>query len=1220
MALRPTPRAGILKARVDDPKVQRMLDAIIERVEVLDGLRGDELDQAITYRALGLTEGFSVGVPFPGGTPIVGGTPGPGTGGPVPGPTTAPTNLSVSETFLALLLTWTNPSYNAAHIEIWRSLTDNLSTAQLVGTSAAPLFVDYVGGNATFYYWVRAVATDGTYSPYNDTAGTIGTTGLDPADFEPNITTSTTNLDTALGARIDLIDYPATGLVDRMAAAEGDIIASDASIVTLQSDVSGINTTIAGQTTSINANASSITTNETNIVTLQSDVSGNDSDIASNIAAISVNAASILSLEASIGAIDAGGGETWEFIGTLDGWTAANASLVAGGEAAVFTPSGSNPNMVSPAISRSGGVYTQVVVRVRQTIGGGAWEGTVFYQTSGHGMVSTHRKTIADPSLSLSQWTTLTWDMTNLTEGGTDWEDSTIEAIRLDLVSDNAGKFEVDFVLIAKFSTSAMSEAISALDVRVTTNESGISAQATQIVALESTVDDPSTGVIATSSALSALTTDVSSNDTDIAANSAAIVAVETTVNDGGTGVLANATAISTLETDVNNVEGDIVVQAQSITQLVASIEGGFATMVNSLRTAGEGFGTSFVDADIQAFSIGGRTGVAAINTTSTVKTKFVMRGTDAAYLYIEPGGVYEVRLSFYHNRPTNAGTTEVAVWSHNSLIDSGSRTLDLVSDGAIIGSAGVGILLQGTGTVGGNEWVDMVGYILGSDVDPSRCPDMVVNGDKTNADGYAVFQDGVRLRSSTLYARIALSNYNTAPTFGDDTSTTARFTDLQVRRIDMAAENHAAIQVESTVRASETGDLNALYAVRVELTTGNDPYITGFGLAADVINGVASSSFGIRADQFFITSPNFGSNPGAGPGDNEESKFPFVIDLVDGVAQVGISGDLIVDGTIRATSIIAGSIGTAQLKLQELYAVFINADTITGQLIRTAPSGYRVEIEGVDPGSGFPIWYGSGSKSAPTGLFYVDTQGNVVIKGLLDAGMIKQSYFTPAGQNQSFRIACDYPSNYFAGVYTGQAAHLGPVLTTGYNAGQSSQGATIIASSPLNKAQSLTQVNTGYHTAALRIYSPTYTGSAIEYGRLGSLSENLAIRYSASLYNQFSDRQFWIIVKYQYDSEVERNAFIQHSMAASGMRSVTMVAEEIFITREAAWQTLDIRLGAGCVWDDNLLRGTVQSINLTISTQNFGYADLGSISDVTGATTGATTIVRNPTIIRRYE
>jgi hypothetical protein len=156
MAQRPTRRAGLRTTRLPDHQVQKALDPIVERIEVLDGLRGDTLDKAVTYRDL-RDSGFTI-IPGSGGGQQIVDTPGPGDGsdGPGIGVAAAPSNLAAAETFLALLLTWDNPSFNLQHIEVWRSTTDNLSLAVFIGTTVSPQFVDYVGASATYYYWVRS--------------------------------------------------------------------------------------------------------------------------------------------------------------------------------------------------------------------------------------------------------------------------------------------------------------------------------------------------------------------------------------------------------------------------------------------------------------------------------------------------------------------------------------------------------------------------------------------------------------------------------------------------------------------------------------------------------------------------------------------------------------------------------------------------------------------------------------------------------------------------------------------------------------------------------------------------------------------------------------------------------------------------------------------------------------------------------------------------------
>jgi hypothetical protein len=56
---------------------------------------------------------------------------------------------------------------------------------------------------------------------------------------------------------------------------------------------------------------------------------------------------------------------------------------------------------------------------------------------------------------------------------------------------------------------------------------------------------------------------------------------------------------------------------------------------------------------------------------------------------------------------------------------------------------------------------------------------------------------------------------------------------------------------------------------------------------------------------------------------------------------------------------------------------------TITAGTIKTAASGYRVEVS--DTGD-FPIWYGTGTKTEGNGLFYVKSDGSVYINAVIEA------------------------------------------------------------------------------------------------------------------------------------------------------------------------------------------------------------------------------------------
>lgn len=61
-----------------------------------------------------------------------------------------------------------------------------------------------------------------------------------------------------------------------------------------------------------------------------------------------------------------------------------------------------------------------------------------------------------------------------------------------------------------------------------------------------------------------------------------------------------------------------------------------------------------------------------------------------------------------------------------------------------------------------------------------------------------------------------------------------------------------AAVQTEATTRSTETGELFAKYTVKVDVAG----HVSGFGLASTANNAAPLSSFGVRADQFYVAPP----------------------------------------------------------------------------------------------------------------------------------------------------------------------------------------------------------------------------------------------------------------------------------------------------------------------------------------------------------------------------
>jgi len=121
----------------------------------------------------------------------------------------APTNVVASGAMTSILLEWEGWRYNCkAYAEIHRADVDDIGLAVLVGTANGGLYSDAVGSNATHYYWVRLVNTEGVVGPFNQTAGTKGETAPDIEYLLEMLSDqlSESELNEALNSRIDLID------------------------------------------------------------------------------------------------------------------------------------------------------------------------------------------------------------------------------------------------------------------------------------------------------------------------------------------------------------------------------------------------------------------------------------------------------------------------------------------------------------------------------------------------------------------------------------------------------------------------------------------------------------------------------------------------------------------------------------------------------------------------------------------------------------------------------------------------------------------------------------------------------------------------------------------------------------------------------------------------------------------------------------------------------
>ena len=199
---------------VTDANVTAAVRHIKHLLDVREGRVGDFLDANVTFRDLvksGLavspgwaSPAYPVAPPgvFPNGyNPATDYT-----------PPSSPAGVVAAGGIGTIILQWDDPGYrNHGYAEVWRSATNVIGNAVLHGTTDTRFYTDPIGAGASFYYWVRFVSLGNVTGPYQGVDGVLGATGQDPSYLTSLLVgqLSTSQLNTALNTRIDLIDGPA---------------------------------------------------------------------------------------------------------------------------------------------------------------------------------------------------------------------------------------------------------------------------------------------------------------------------------------------------------------------------------------------------------------------------------------------------------------------------------------------------------------------------------------------------------------------------------------------------------------------------------------------------------------------------------------------------------------------------------------------------------------------------------------------------------------------------------------------------------------------------------------------------------------------------------------------------------------------------------------------------------------------------------------------------
>lgn len=449
-------------------------------------------------------------------------------------------------------LSWGFPAgaEDTERTEIWQSATTSRDGAIKLGDFAYPQAEHEIHGLAagvSFFYWARLVDRSGNIGPwYPPGVGVNGQSSSNQSEYEEYFKDKISNgaLYPALREEISLISGPPTqagSVAQRLAAeatARGLAIAvetqartkaiSDESAARAQGLLSEAQARGAAITSEAQARQSADSALGQRIDTVTASTGNNASAIqseitartnadnalgqridtvaagtAANAAAISNETTARTSADAALASqiatlrAESGGFDSalnFGFASTVEGWTGTRCTLTIENGRLIVTNDGTGAAYLgSPVVSLKGRDHDRIRCRITRRAGSG-WNGQVTYVTANHASSTSYRKVIPDPGLAVGQTVVLEWDMSQLTNGGSDWTDSTVTRFYLWISSGTTDVFEIDWIAVGQIAPSA--SVASVVDER-TARISGDEANAAAATALQSSLTTTNQNVTA---------------------------------------------------------------------------------------------------------------------------------------------------------------------------------------------------------------------------------------------------------------------------------------------------------------------------------------------------------------------------------------------------------------------------------------------------------------------------------------------------------------------------------------------------------------------------------------------------------------------------------------------------------------------------------------------------------------------------------------------------
>ena len=249
----------------------------------------------------------------------------------------------------------------------------------------------------------------------------------------------------------------------------------------------------------------------------------------------------------------------------------------------------------------------------------------------------------------------------------------------------------------------------------------------------------------------------------------------------------------------------------------------------------------------------------------------------------------------------------------------------------------------------------------------------------------------------------------------GDGTITSLKLAAQAVTQAKIAVN-----AIQGSVIAAGAITASKIGTDAVETAKIADNAVTNALIATDAVNQDSIAANAVTATQIVsgtITASEIASNAittakiaaGQINADKIASNAITAVKIEAGAIVAGkLAADSIVatniqSNAVTAVKIQADAVDADKINVSTLSAISANMGDVTAGTFRTATSGHRVEIS--NSGS-FPIWYGTGTKSAGNALFYVDTSGAVYINAVVVARAGSTVAFFKASVAPIFKLA----------------------------------------------------------------------------------------------------------------------------------------------------------------------------------------------------------------------